>query len=86
MIEPTPDYLAAAAAAKEHDLSVCGTYRGDKPIYFLAAKEASDEQLRDAAFEAQNGRPMSEGERQILAAALERSPDSFKASLEDISA
>ena len=84
MIEPTTDYLRAAAAAKEHGMSICGTLRDGKPVYFLAEPDATDEQLRDLSFEAQNGRPMSDGERQLLAAALERSPGSFDATREDL--
>ena len=84
MIEPTTDYLRACAAAKENGMSVCGTFRGDTPIYFLADPEATDEQLRELSFEAQNQRPMSDGERQLLSAALERSPGSFNATTADL--
>ena len=46
---------------------VCGTYsdNGD-PLYFTAPKESSEEEIRDLAFPARNGRPLSRVERHLL--------------------
>lgn len=49
------------AAASEACLSgqrVCGTYRNDIPVYFVVDANASDEEIRDIAFELKHGRPI----------------------------
>ncbi len=46
---------------------VCGTYLDDgEPLYFTAPRESTEQEIRDRAFEARNGRPMSRTERHLL--------------------
>jgi len=49
------------------DEIVCGTYsdNGD-PLYFTAPREATEDEIRDRAFAARNGRPLSQTERHLL--------------------
>jgi hypothetical protein len=55
----------AQAAAGEND-TVCGAYKGDTPVYFLADKDASEDEMRHTAFAAVHGRPMSSYEDWLL--------------------
>lgn len=50
--------FADASEACPEGHQVCGTYRGEKPVYFLAPADASDEEIRDLAFELRHGRPI----------------------------
>lgn len=84
MITPTHDYLRARGAADEHGMSVCGTFKDGKPLYFLASPDATDDRIRELAFEAQNGRPMTEDELRLLNLVKSRRPESLEASLEDL--
>lgn len=58
-------FEAAAADAGEDD-TVCGAYKGDTPVYFLAHKDAGEDEMRHAAFRAVNGRDMSSYEDWLL--------------------
>lgn len=84
MIAPTHDFLAARAAADEHGLSVCGTYRNGKPIYFLTEPDCPESRLRELAFEAQHGRTMTEEELRLLRLVEAERPESLTASFEDV--
>lgn len=70
----TFDDFAAAQAARDADPdtphSISGTYVGDKPKYFLMPLSATDEEVRDAAFEVREGRPPSQYEHMILQLAM----------------
>ena len=56
---------------------VCGTYSDNgEPLYFTAPRESSEEEIRDRAFTARNGRPLSRVERHLLELATARSADS----------
>lgn len=63
---PTFDTFEAAQEARGEDHQICGTYLGEKPVYFLMPSDASDGQIADRAFEVKNGRPPSEYERWLL--------------------
>lgn len=84
MIEPTPDFLRAQAYAAQHGLSVCGTFRAGKPIYFVVDPGATEGQVRELAFEAQNGRPMTDDEVRLVTLVESQKPGTFDASLEDL--
>ena len=57
----------AAREAKRTGGTVCGTYDHDgNPVYFVMPPGASDEEVRAAAFEAREGRPLSKLETQLL--------------------
>lgn len=81
---PTHDFLKASAEAAEHGLSVCGTFKEGRPLYFLVDAEATEGDVRDAAFEAVNGRPISDDERQMIAEAEKVRPGFLGASMEDL--
>ena len=55
-----------ALAAKTDELSLCGTYRGETPVYFLIPAGATMDQGRDAAFQVQHGRPITNYELSLL--------------------
>ncbi|MCH2506588.1 MAG: hypothetical protein MK125_13695 [Dehalococcoidia bacterium] len=66
------DYKNARAFKKAQETVadgeiVCGTYsdNGD-PLYFTAPREATEDEIRDRAFAARNGRPLSQVERHLL--------------------
>lgn len=62
-------FRRAQEAAGEDEM-VCGYWDAKgKPRYFVAPRGADEVELRQRAFEAKNGRPMTEGE-QLLDAAL----------------
>lgn len=84
MIHSFEHFDEAAKVASEHGLSVCGTFRGETPLYFLAPLEATDDQLRELSFEAQNGRPMAEHEIGLMKAALQERPESLAATSDDL--
>jgi hypothetical protein len=72
---PTKARLARVAAeletvrarASENGLIVCGTYLPDgTPRYFVVAPDASEAEVRRAAFTAREGRPMSGAEETLL--------------------
>ena len=48
---------------------LCGTMSGDKPVYFAMAKDATDDEIREKAFEIREGRKMSKVERSLLSIA-----------------
>lgn len=56
------DYDEAKAGLPE-GWSLCGTYRGDEPVYFFLAPDTSDEQGQQVAFQVKHGRAMSGVER-----------------------
>ena len=66
------DYKNARAFKKAQETVadgeiVCGTYLDDgEPLYFTAPRESTEQDIRDRAFEARNGRPMSRTERHLL--------------------
>ena len=52
---------------------VCATLRHDgKPVYFTARPDATDAEMRARAFEAREGRPFTQLERQLMATAVDR--------------
>jgi len=59
----TENFDEAKAKADELGLRVCGTFKGDKPVYFLMPMEASDDAIHDQAFEVRHGRPINNYER-----------------------
>lgn len=67
----TFDDFEQAKAAQGDGQSLCGTYVGEKPVYFLAPAGASEDDVQDLAFEVRNGRPMSGYEKFLLSAARE---------------
>ncbi len=80
------DFEQAAAYAAEHGLSVCGTYRDGEPVYYCVEPEATEGDCREAAFEAANGRSMSEAERTLVAEAEKVRPGFLGATMEDVPA
>lgn len=82
----TTDFEQARARADELGHVVSATVKNFEWIYFTVEPDATPEQVRDAGFEAVHGRPMSDGERQLLAAAVQQRPGILAASLEDINA
>lgn len=58
--------FADADAARTTDQQVCGAYVDKSPRYFLMPATASDDEIRDAAFELKNGRPVSTYEQFLL--------------------
>lgn len=84
MIEPTTDFLRAKTAAEEHGLSLCGTFHDGRPLYFLVEPDATEDHVREAAFEAKHGRTMTDGELRLLAIVKDRRPDALAATLEDL--
>jgi hypothetical protein len=67
-------FSTADAAAADHE-QVCGTYIGEKPVYYLLPRDASDDEIRDAAFEVRNGRAPSSYELFLLATAAQMRED-----------
>jgi hypothetical protein len=67
----TYDDFEQAAAAKTDEQTLCGTYKGDQPVYFLAHAEATADEVEGLAFEVRHGRPMSGYEKFLLSAARE---------------
>lgn len=65
------DSYEAAVEASAPGETVCGTYRGDDPVYFLMSVDADDASMRAASFEARHGRAMSSYEQFLLGAAVE---------------
>lgn len=53
-------------------MSLCGAYKGDEPVYFHMPASATDQAMREAAFEIREGRPMSQYERDLLALAIQQ--------------
>lgn len=66
------DFEQAQAELTDGDM-VCGTYKGEQPVYFHAHVDASPDQIRDLAFEVRNGRKMSSYEQFLLGAATDLS-------------
>lgn len=66
------DKAVAAQEQAADPTQVCGTFVGEQPVYYLMAAEATDEQIREAAFEVRNGRKMSVYERFLLGQAEAR--------------
>lgn len=60
------DTFELAAEARAEGQQICGTYLGEKPVYFLMPDDASETQIRDAAFEVKNGRKPSDYEQWLL--------------------
>jgi|TARA_B110001454_G_C12608202_1_gene387526 hypothetical protein len=75
------DYKNARAFKKAQETVadgdiVCGTYSDDgDPLYFTAPRESTEEEIRDRAFAARNGRPLSRVERHLVELAASRSAD-----------
>ena len=65
------DWDEALAACGEHE-QICGTYRGDEPVYFVMPRDASDTEIRDRAFEVKNGRRMGRYDHWLLEQATKR--------------
>jgi|CXWL01.1.fsa_nt_gi hypothetical protein len=65
----TFESFEAALSAKSADEMVSGTYIGDRPVYFVMSETATDDLIRDAAFEIREGRPPSKYEELLLAQA-----------------
>jgi hypothetical protein len=84
LMDVSTDYEEIAAVAADRDMSVCATFRGETPVYFLAARDASDADLRELSFEAQVGRPMSPEEHRLVALVLKERPGAFDATVEDL--
>ena len=61
-------YRDASEKLKENEM-LCGTMSGDKPVYFAMAKDATDHEIREKAFEIREGRKMSKVERSLLSIA-----------------
>lgn len=58
-----------AAEALAPGETVCGTFRGEEPCYFLMPETAGDDDMRRASFTVRNGRTMSSYEEFLLGAA-----------------
>lgn len=65
------DADAALEDAKPETLMVCGTFRDDKPVYFLLPAEADNDVVSDAAFQIREGRLPSPYERTLRRLATE---------------
>ncbi len=55
-----------AASDLEPGETLCATLVDDKPVYFAMSVEATDEEVRQRAFEIREGREMSTTERTML--------------------
>tara|TARA_R110002020_G_scaffold94671_5_gene227586 strand:- start:3506 stop:3751 length:246 start_codon:yes stop_codon:yes gene_type:complete len=68
-------FKKASETAAEDEI-VCGTYTDDgEPLYFTAPREATEDEIRDRAFAARNGRPLSTVERHLLELAESQRPN-----------
>lgn len=63
-------FAKAKSRAEKAGEIVCGAIRKDgTPVYFTAPSDAAEHQLRELAFSAVEGRPMTDGERMLAAMA-----------------
>lgn len=58
-----------AAEALAPGETVCGTFRGEEPVYFLMPESSGDVEMRRASFSVRHGRSMSSYEEFLLGAA-----------------
>lgn len=66
MVQTFDDYDEALTEAGAQGMSLCATYRGAHPVYFLMPTDVGDDQMSDAAFEVREGRPRSAYERGLI--------------------
>ena len=85
-VQTFSDYRDAQAAAADAQMGVGGALKGRDPVYFLYPLDADDDTIRDLAFEARSGRPMSDGERRLWAVVNDQMPGVLDPSDEDLKA
>jgi len=61
-------YRDASEKLKENEM-LCGTMSGDRPVYFSMAKDSTDGEIREKAFEIREGRKMTNVEKTLLSIA-----------------